>query len=799
MRRRRALRVVVLLTAVVTGSSWGLAEAARDAASPLQQAYPNVRFYIADAQVRRVYGAPFSYGLSVEESAENFVRTYSEVCGVAADELLPGNVFSGQYTQPIGYDGQNRTCTATLVYYHQYQEGIPVYGSELRLLVLNQPAYPLIWAGSSLHDLGDFTPSPAAAAKVAAGAAHAAAVAAMPGLTCFGESELVIWAGAKDVSAPPRLAIRFEADNGPAPATDPQKWHLVADAATGEMLDRENRIVRTDVVGHVQGKATAGVPPKADICNPENPVGLSYAKVAIGNTVVYADASGNFVIPNAGTDPVTVVSYMSGHYFLINDLAGPVETLSLNVVPPGPANFLHNAANTSEFVRAEVNAYVQANVVRDFALVQNPSYPVIAAQTNFPITVDAFNYCGSYYDGSMISLGRAGGGCSNMAFSGIVHHEYGHHLVQCGGSGQGQYGEGMADSIAVLIADDPVFGYGLEGNCNAGVGTAENTIQYPCSGLDSYCGWLLAGCVWDTRQELGATNPSTALQVISKLTVNSILLHIGTEVTPAIYSDFIALDDAFYGGAHQTEITAGFAAHNMVPAPTPPNDDCADAIVACPGQAYSGSTNAANVDGSTTCGTSNSTPDVWYKYTPGTGGPAMFSLCGPGTTYDTVMSIHSACPGTSGNTLNCNDDACGEPYAAPSEITRSVTAGTTYIVRVSGWSGASGNYSLTIDGPACYLDCNGNGVPDDQDIASGTSNDDNGNSVPDECEKLTGDINCDGAVDFGDINPFVLLLSDEAGYLAAFPDCIRINGDISGNGSVGFEDINPFVALLSGE
>ena len=27
----------------------------------------------------------------------------------------------------------------------------------------------------------------------------------------------------------------------------------------------------------------------------------------------------------------------------------------------------------------------------------------------------------------------------------MVHHEYGHHLVNVGGSGQGQYGEGMSD------------------------------------------------------------------------------------------------------------------------------------------------------------------------------------------------------------------------------------------------------------------------------------------------------------------------------------------------------------------
>jgi hypothetical protein len=31
-----------------------------------------------------------------------------------------------------------------------------------------------------------------------------------------------------------------------------------------------------------------------------------------------------------------------------------------------------------------------------------------------------------------------------------------------------------------------------------------------------------------------------------------------------------------------------------------------------------------------------------------------------------------------------------------------------------------------------------------------------------------------------------------------YPDCPELNGDIDGDGVVGFGDINPFVALLSG-
>jgi len=61
----------------------------------------------------------------------------------------------------------------------------------------------------------------------------------------------------------------------------------------------------------------------------------------------------------------------------------------------------------------------------------------------------------------------------------------------------------------------------------------------------------------------------------------------------------------------------------------------------------------------------------------------------------------------------------------------------------------------------------------------------------------TGDLNCDGQVNFADINPFVLRLTNPAGYQVAFPDCSDANGDINLDGQVNFGDINPFVRLLT--
>ncbi len=61
---------------------------------------------------------------------------------------------------------------------------------------------------------------------------------------------------------------------------------------------------------------------------------------------------------------------------------------------------------------------------------------------------------------------------------------------------------------------------------------------------------------------------------------------------------------------------------------------------------------------------------------------------------------------------------------------------------------------------------------------------------------LRGDTNCDGVLNFFDIDPFVLALFDPAAYAAAYPDCEIASADLNADGQVNFFDIDPFVAAL---
>ena len=63
---------------------------------------------------------------------------------------------------------------------------------------------------------------------------------------------------------------------------------------------------------------------------------------------------------------------------------------------------------------------------------------------------------------------------------------------------------------------------------------------------------------------------------------------------------------------------------------------------------------------------------------------------------------------------------------------------------------------------------------------------------------VPGDMNCDGRLDGGDIDPFFLALGDPAAYLLQFPNCDLLNGDMNGDGRLDGGDIDPFFACLGG-
>lgn len=350
--------------------------------------HPGVRYFKSQDRITRIYGRVFGGGDTPEQAAQAFVQKHIRMFGIQpADLHAKSNLYDRRHVQPLMYNRETGEYKFTLVYFTQHFNGVPVFRADVRLLARNEPGHPLVLAVANLKDLRSFTATPNSDQSENGKLGRALAKEAYPSLVNFTEPERVIWAGVDDMIVQPAVAYVFTGDNrGVVDAMQPVRRLFLADAATGAILYSESLIHHTDVSGNVSGNASEG--PGADICEPELLTPMPYARVNIGGTQAFGDENGDFVIPNGGNSPVTVQSPVRGQRFVVSNASGSNTVLSMTVTPPGPANFVHNTANTSELIRAEVNAYVQANLVRDAIVAANPSYPQIGSQTNFSVVVN---------------------------------------------------------------------------------------------------------------------------------------------------------------------------------------------------------------------------------------------------------------------------------------------------------------------------------------------------------------------------------------------------------------------------
>ena len=95
----------------------------------------------------------------------------------------------------------------------------------------------------------------------------------------------------------------------------------------------------------------------------------------------------------------------------------------------------------------------------------------------------------------------------------------------------------------------------------------------------------------------------------------------------------------------------------------------------------------------------NASPDIWFLYVPSTTGSHTFTTC-DSASYDTSMVLYQ---GNCNNQIACNGDdpiadtSCQSYY---STIEYTLTAGSTYYIRIGGWDGGTGAGNLTIDPPS---------------------------------------------------------------------------------------------------
>ncbi len=269
------------------------------------------------------------------------------------------------------------------------------------------------------------------------------------------------------------------------------------------------------------------------------------------------------------------------------------------------------------------------------------------------------------------------------------------------------------------------------------------------------------------------------------------------------FEDFEASSEKFLGTGNSVylnvspgphEITAvaydargAYATGRMTLTYTPPqqpaNDVCGNAIAVSPGW-YLGTLAGATNDGNSTCGgfvsgQPNAEVDAWYYFTAPKAGTLYVSTCGThdfggiDAGMDTVLSLHSGCPGTTANQIAgaCNDDwpngsdpnACNAPWPfydagarRDSALAVSVAAGQTVLIRVARYATVKPGVFYLLVGLAGVVpaDFDGDGDVDLNDFQSFQACFNGANKPPAQPNCGNADFDHDNDVDLTDFQTF---------------------------------------------
>ncbi len=540
-------------------------------AQRLLDTYPGLHVEMFQGHPRVFYGMPMTTGATAEQAAQKFLDQHIDSFGIPNLELEIESIDDVDF-------GRFKAFV-----YSQKVNGTPVELAALRLLVLNsrpdsdQPA--VVMASAKLASQTTFAANITSAEQAVE---FVKGIREYRNLMEWSQPEEVVYFGEGDYAEwiTPSRCWKFvgEVPQMGFDADTRRKITFFVDMGGTGLKFARNDILHVDVSGNIKGWASPGS--TADHAgNAPTLQNLFQFRVGItGGNTAHSNTAGNFVISNSGSSSVTVNSNLAtalgSRWAYINNTngTGNALTASVSVTPPGPANLVLNTAPT-EFATAQVNAIAHANLAHDFIKDRAPTFT--ALDSRIRTNVNSTSTCNAFYDGSSINFYRAGGGCNNTAFSSVVAHEYGHHIVNRRGLAQDAFGEGFGDCISMLSYNDPVVGRFFRTN-GSPVRTPDTAnIPYPCTGSQAVhnCGQTLSGVWWEIKKAYDIKYGTTAgLTSVRQMFVNWYLITAGgggslVSAYPTTAIEVLTVNDndgnLSNGTPDYNEICASFAQHQI--------------------------------------------------------------------------------------------------------------------------------------------------------------------------------------------------------------------------------------------
>lgn len=144
---------------------------------------------------------------------------------------------------------------------------------------------------------------------------------------------------------------------------------------------------------------------------------------------------------------------------------------------------------------------------------------------------------------------------------------------------------------------------------------------------------------------------------------------------------------------HARLLPSALAAAAFVVAASAQNDDCSGAVLLVQGANGPFSTVGATPSAPAwSCGAAGN--DRWYLFLASGPGTLQVDVCGAG--FDTALQVLNGAAGCNALvSLGCNDDGCG----TASSLAVALPSAGPYYVRVGGFAGQTGSFTLNVNGP----------------------------------------------------------------------------------------------------
>lgn len=594
-QRIRAIAAIAGLAAGLVAGLGGLASVANGqnipqqaaggnpvhgALSALERDCPGVGTQWYLGRVAAVYGVPMAAAGSPEQSAADWLGQYGAALGAGPMGKGGGKLeLSLRRADDVSY-GRFRVFV-----YDQLMDGVPVENAAVRVLVRRDAVERPGPSGDS-QDAVVLVTAKLAAADAEAGLAPATVSAAealatakaspeLRSLTQWSEPERVVYFGEGDLeqwmAARPAWAIDAEIPE----MADRRVVRVFVDAASGTILHVRDKVLHVDATGTGKGYASPGV--RSDIAaNPATSQVIPGLRVVSSSGAeVFTAANGTYSLAGLPAGATLTASLSDGQWVGVTDSQTGTPILS-TMVNAGTGVIITLNPTPSEFTTSQVNAFIHQTMAHNFFKDRAPSFSGLAvalpARVNF-ITAGGITYCNAFYDGTATNFFQAGGGCNNTAYSTVVSHEYGHHIVSELGLAQGAFGEGFSDCVSILMYDTTIIGQDFTTTGGAIRNPTTANQQYPCSSTAIHtCGQILGGVVRKVRTNFNSVYTSTqALDAARQLFVDWAQITAGGQglnsAHPTTAIEMLTADDddavLANGTPHYCQIAAAFASHGI--------------------------------------------------------------------------------------------------------------------------------------------------------------------------------------------------------------------------------------------